>query len=154
MKELRYRAYGYSPELPNDGSRRFVAHFWLNGWDHISLGIHVSLTEYNVEIHIPFGFIRIGFQRLTVGRMSLSAERFEQLREFLLSDGDEMKVNPEKRCSAWRNEDKHGGWRQCQRERYKLGLCRRDYRILKSGNKSGLCRFPAHLTSKQETTVA
>ena len=35
-------------------------YFWFVGWDCISLGLHVSLRARNVEIHLPFGFIRIG----------------------------------------------------------------------------------------------
>jgi hypothetical protein len=39
---------------------RFTAYFWFMGWDCLQLGIHVCLSLPNIEIHIPFGFIRIG----------------------------------------------------------------------------------------------
>jgi hypothetical protein len=40
--------------------RRFDAYFWFVGWDCLSLGLSVCLSLPNIEIHIPFGFIRIG----------------------------------------------------------------------------------------------
>lgn len=39
------------------------AYFWFVGWDCLSLGFHVCLSAPNIEIHIPFGFIRIGWHR-------------------------------------------------------------------------------------------
>lgn len=39
---------------------RWVAYFWFVGWDCISLGLHVCFGAPNIEIHLPFGFIRIG----------------------------------------------------------------------------------------------
>ena len=41
--------------------RKFVFYFWFTGWDNISFGISINLFLPNVEIHLPFGFIRIGF---------------------------------------------------------------------------------------------
>ncbi len=41
--------------------RRFCAYFWFNGWSNINLGLSISLYCPNIEIHIPFGFIRIGW---------------------------------------------------------------------------------------------
>ncbi len=43
-------------------SNGFVAYFWRSGWTHISLGLHVDWRTPNFEIHIPFGFIRIGMR--------------------------------------------------------------------------------------------
>lgn len=40
--------------------KRWGAYFWFVGWDCFSLGAHVCLGCPNIEIHIPFGFIRIG----------------------------------------------------------------------------------------------
>ena len=40
---------------------RFVCYFWYLGWDHISLGLHVCPTLPNIEIHLPGGYIRIGW---------------------------------------------------------------------------------------------
>lgn len=44
--------------------RQFVAYFWFNGWDNWSLGLHVCPTKPNVEIHVPFGFFRIGWESI------------------------------------------------------------------------------------------
>ncbi len=41
--------------------RRFVAYWWFTGGLNISLGITVNLTLPNVEIHLPLGFVRIGW---------------------------------------------------------------------------------------------
>lgn len=40
---------------------KFVAYFYFIGFDHISFGLHLCLSVPNIEIHLPFGFIRIGF---------------------------------------------------------------------------------------------
>lgn len=39
---------------------RFEAYFWFVGWDCISFGVHVCLSLPNIELHVPFGFMRIG----------------------------------------------------------------------------------------------
>lgn len=44
-----------------DGGRHFVAYWHFVGWDCLSLGLHVSLVSPNMELHLPFGFIRIGW---------------------------------------------------------------------------------------------
>ena len=43
-------------------SRKFIAYFHFVGWDCFSLGLHVCLRSPNIEIHLPFGFIRVGWQ--------------------------------------------------------------------------------------------
>jgi len=45
------------------GERRFVCYFWFIGWDAWSLGLSVCLWNPNIEIHLPTGFIRIGWIR-------------------------------------------------------------------------------------------
>jgi len=40
----------------------FVYYFWFTGWGQISLGINISLAPPNVELHIPFGFFKVGFE--------------------------------------------------------------------------------------------
>jgi len=40
--------------------RKLDAYFHFVGWDCLQLGLHVCLSIPNVEIHIPFGFVRIG----------------------------------------------------------------------------------------------
>ena len=41
--------------------RYFKAYFYTNGWYPINLGIHIDFQIPNIEIHVPFGFIRIGW---------------------------------------------------------------------------------------------
>ena len=41
--------------------KQFVAYFWFVAWDCISLGFHISFKNPNIEIHLPFGFVRIGW---------------------------------------------------------------------------------------------
>lgn len=43
---------------------RWCAYFWLVGWDCISLGLSVCVSAPNIEIHVPFGFFRIGREAL------------------------------------------------------------------------------------------
>lgn len=43
--------------------RRFVAYFHFVGWDCFSLGFHVCFGSPNIEIHLPIGFIRIGWKK-------------------------------------------------------------------------------------------
>jgi len=42
--------------------KRIVAYWWFVGWWDISLGIHISLECPNIEIHLPFGFFRVGWE--------------------------------------------------------------------------------------------
>jgi len=41
--------------------KKWVAYFWFVGWANLSLGLHFH-TGGNIEIHLPFGFVRIGRQ--------------------------------------------------------------------------------------------
>jgi hypothetical protein len=41
--------------------KRFVAYFHFTGWSHVSLGLHAHLRLPNIEFHLPFGFLRIGW---------------------------------------------------------------------------------------------
>lgn len=41
--------------------KRFVAYYYCNGAD-LSLGISLHFSMPNIEIHLPFGFIRIGWE--------------------------------------------------------------------------------------------
>ncbi len=43
--------------------RAFVAYAVWQGWCELSLGFHVCLVDPNVEIHLPFFFARLGWQR-------------------------------------------------------------------------------------------
>lgn len=44
-------------------TRTFIAYWWFVGWDCLSLGLHVCLSEPNLEIHLPFGFVRVGWRQ-------------------------------------------------------------------------------------------
>lgn len=44
----------------NQHNRRFVAYFYFVGWSHYSLGVHFCASLPNFEIHVPFGFFRVG----------------------------------------------------------------------------------------------
>lgn len=41
---------------------KFVCYYYFISWWAWSLGIHVDLSCPNMEIHLPFGFIRIGWE--------------------------------------------------------------------------------------------
>ncbi|MCP1852886.1 MULTISPECIES: hypothetical protein [unclassified Bradyrhizobium] len=49
----RTRLFGWEGEA-------WVCYFWRSGWDHLSFGLHVCFGGPNIEIHLPFGFLRIG----------------------------------------------------------------------------------------------
>jgi hypothetical protein len=60
------QVFGYEPEPDwKHGAilrRRFVAYYFFVGWDCVSLGLHFCLwSGPNIELHLPFGFIRIGW---------------------------------------------------------------------------------------------
>lgn len=43
--------------------RRFVFYFNFVGWWALSLGLHIDIISPNIEIHLPFGFIKIGWEK-------------------------------------------------------------------------------------------
>ncbi len=47
-------------------TKKFVAYFYHppKGWWYIQLGFHVDLSSPNIEIHVPFGFFRIGIVKV------------------------------------------------------------------------------------------
>lgn len=47
---------------------KFAAYYYFVGWDCLSLGFHVCTSAPNIEIHLPFGFIRIGWVRMNSER--------------------------------------------------------------------------------------
>jgi len=49
--------------------RKFVAYFFCTGWDHFSLGFHVSFSQPNIEIHLPGGFLRLGCETYLIVSM-------------------------------------------------------------------------------------
>lgn len=54
---------GYEPPYRPEGGRVFVAYCHFVGWDCISLGAHICWSLPNVEFHLPFAFIRIGWRK-------------------------------------------------------------------------------------------
>lgn len=50
---MRSRTLGYE-------GLRWECYFYWQGWDNINLGLHLNWRIPNVEIHLPFGFIRAG----------------------------------------------------------------------------------------------
>lgn len=42
--------------------RQFVWYFHFVGWSCFSLGLHVDVASPNIELHVPFGFFRAGWQ--------------------------------------------------------------------------------------------
>jgi len=50
---MEYRTFGW------DGPE-WVLYFHFQTWAMISLGFHICLSAPNIEIHLPFGFIRAG----------------------------------------------------------------------------------------------
>jgi hypothetical protein len=47
--------------------RKFVAYFYFVGWGALSTGVSVDLSLPNLEIHVPFGFFRLGWIKRAVG---------------------------------------------------------------------------------------
>ena len=48
------------------GVRRvFVFYYYFQSWNYISFGFHIDIATPNIEIHLPFGFIRIGLEIVT-----------------------------------------------------------------------------------------
>lgn len=54
--------------------RKFIAYFYHGPyhWYHLSLGFHIDLQSPNIEIHLPFGSIRIGWK--VTGRLPLGVK--------------------------------------------------------------------------------
>lgn len=58
---VKLPTFGYDPPC-EPGARQFVAYFFFVGWDTpLQLGFSLCLSQPNLEIHIPFGFVRIGW---------------------------------------------------------------------------------------------
>jgi len=66
--------------------RQFIAHFWFVGWDCISFGFHVCFTKPNIEIHLPFGFIRIGWTITDPNNKPINHDSLAKERAFGLTE--------------------------------------------------------------------
>ena len=47
--------------------RQFVCYFFFVSWFDLNLGCSLNLMLPNLEIHVPFGFFRIGFVKVFPG---------------------------------------------------------------------------------------
>jgi len=56
---ITVKTFGYSPRTTYN--RRFVCYFHHTGFNDISIGASVNFRKPNLEIHVPFGFFRIGW---------------------------------------------------------------------------------------------
>lgn len=49
------------PNPPSDAAGRpWICYWHFVGWDCLSLGVSVCWSALNIEIHLPFGFVRVG----------------------------------------------------------------------------------------------
>lgn len=51
------------PSRPAERRRAFHCFFNFLGWWHWSLGMHVDLWHPQLAIHLPFGFLAVGWHR-------------------------------------------------------------------------------------------
>lgn len=71
-------------------NRRPVFYFHFVSWACIQLGFHLCLTQPNVEIHVPFGFFRIGLEKIpNIGqyRLGLGITTFSNDRNWDIGFG-------------------------------------------------------------------
>lgn len=50
--------------------RKFVASFTFLGLENISLGISINVKHPNIELHLPFCFMRLGWQGIDHAKAS------------------------------------------------------------------------------------
>jgi hypothetical protein len=62
MKLQTYERLTRERDLP-PVERRFECFFNFLGWWHWSIGIHVDLRHPHIDLHVPFGFGRLGWHR-------------------------------------------------------------------------------------------
>ena len=70
---------------------KFVCYFFFVGWDCISLGFHICLGAPNIEIHLPFGFLRIGWETVSRAEKRLRGSYFF-ITDELLKDYEAMGI--------------------------------------------------------------
>ena len=58
--------------------KKFVCIWFFVNWRQISLGINIDLGKPNIEIHLPFGFIKIGID----GIENYTKEQLEKKRTY------------------------------------------------------------------------
>ena len=70
--------------IMNTYPREWECFFNFVGWDCLSLGLHVGLRGPHVDIHLPFGFVRIGWNKPTF--RECRAFRLDGVRERIRRD--------------------------------------------------------------------
>lgn len=63
--------------------RKSAFYFHFVGWSCLSLGFHIDVHKPNIEIHLPFGFIRIGWITILNPEIAKYDEEFFKLEEEL-----------------------------------------------------------------------
>ena len=58
--------------------RKLVCYFFFVDWSCISLGLHIGLKQPNIEIHLPFGFMRIGWKTYTEDEIILNEDEINK----------------------------------------------------------------------------
>lgn len=58
---------GYA--IPLIYERQFVCIFHYNCWWHFSFGIHIDFRSPNIELHVPTGFFKIGWEGICSRRI-------------------------------------------------------------------------------------
>ena len=64
-----------------NNDKLFIFYFYFVGWSCISLGIHVDLSLPNLEVHLPFGFIRIGYDNNDIPNNPLTENEKKKIME-------------------------------------------------------------------------
>jgi len=55
---------------PRIVDRKFVCYFHFVSWWDISFGVSIDLVSPHLDIHLPFGFIRVGWSGIWLERMT------------------------------------------------------------------------------------
>lgn len=69
-------------------TKAFVCYYYFVGWDCLSLGISLSWSAPNIEIHLPFGFVRIGWSMRVKPRDSATLKWVDSRTFGWASDAD------------------------------------------------------------------
>jgi hypothetical protein len=43
-------------------SKKFRIYLWFVGWEHLSLGVSINYRLPDIELHLPFCFIKLGWE--------------------------------------------------------------------------------------------
>lgn len=57
--------------------KKFVCYFWFIDFNNISFGLHIHTGLPNIEIHLPFGFIRIGYESTVLKDVDCSGFKYK-----------------------------------------------------------------------------